>query len=71
MVWLVNDGCEALVVRFSRIEIVPDLAPAEGGDGEVVLAVAVEVGRLDVGHTRPAVEPDGAELAACRSPGAR
>ena len=39
------------------------LAPSEGGDGEIVLAVAVEIGGLDVGDTRPAVEPEGAELA--------
>ena len=32
---------------------------AEGRDGQIELAVAVEVGGFDVGHARPAVEPHG------------
>ena len=35
---------------------VADLAPAERGHRQVQRAVAVEVGRFDVGHARPAVE---------------
>ena len=61
-----NAGCDGFVVRFSRIGDLPGLAPAERGDREIVLAVAVEVGGLDVGDARPAVEPEGAELAVAR-----
>ena len=39
------------------------LAPAERGDREIGLAVAVEVRRIDVGDTRPAVEPERAVFA--------
>ena len=41
----------------------PGLAPAERRDGEIVPAVAVEVRGFDVGDARPAVQPEGAELA--------
>ena len=60
---MTNDGCDGLVVRFSRIGDLPGLAPAERGDREIGLAVAVEVRRFDVGDARPAVEPERAELA--------
>ena len=68
IVWFVNAGCEAFVVRVLENRDLPGLAPAEGRHGEVVLAVAVEVGGLDVGDARPAVQPERAELAACRGP---
>src|SRR3982751_2469094 len=38
------------------------LAPPEGSDREIGLAVAVEIGRLDVGNPGPPVEPERAEL---------
>jgi hypothetical protein len=43
---------------------VPGLAPSEGRDREVVLAVSVEIRGFDVRHPGPAVEPRRAELAA-------
>ena len=43
------------------------LAMPERGDGEVVLAVAVEVGRLDVGDARPSVQPERVELAVAQT----
>ena len=46
---------------------VADLAPAEGGDGDVERAVAVEVGQLHVGDARPAVERQGLVLARLRA----
>ena len=71
------DGAGALVdrviregrLRRARRSVLDDRdvagrAPAERRDGQIVLAVAVEVGRLDVGHARPLVEPErGAEFA--------
>ena len=42
--------------------------PAKGGDRQIVLAVAIEVGGLDVGDARPVVQPrHGAELALAHS----
>ena len=51
-------GCDGFVVRFSRIGDLSGLAPAERRDREIDLAVAVEVGGVDVGDARPAVEPE-------------
>ena len=63
MVWVVNAGCEARRRAILEDRERARLAPSERGDCEIGPAVAVEVGGLDIGDARPAVEPEGAELA--------
>ena len=63
IVCVVNDGCDGIGGLVLENRDLPCLAPAERRDREIGLAVAVEVGGLDVGDARPAVEPERAELA--------
>ena len=52
---------------FSMIAICPVFRHPNAATSEIVPAIAVEVGGLDVGDPRPAVEPEGAELAVAES----
>ena len=45
-----------------------DLAPAEGGDDEVEIAVPVEIGHLDVGHAGQAGGQDVLAIASGGEP---
>ena len=65
MVWLTKSGCDGFVVRFSTIVTVPASASRTRRPPDR-LAVAVEVGGLDVGDARPVVEPQRVELALAR-----
>ena len=64
IVWLANDGLRVVRGLVLEDRDLPGGVVSERRDGEIELAVVVEVGSLDVGDARPAVEPHrGTELA--------
>ena len=63
IVWVTNDGCDGLLVRFSSTATCPVLRHPNAATARSGLAIAVEVRRIDAGDARPAVEPERAVFA--------